>query len=131
LPEGATPKDGPSAGISITCALISTLTNTPVKPHVALTGEITLRGRVLAVGGLKEKILAAKRHGMKTVVLPKDNEEEILDDLKGVEHGLELTFVNHMDEVVKHVFAESPFQKNKKDATVKKVKKKKNEKKQD
>jgi ATP-dependent Lon protease len=119
IPEGATPKDGPSAGISITSSLISTLTNLPLKPHMALTGEITLRGRVLAVGGLKEKVLAAKRHGMKTVIVPHENKDDIQEELKDINHGLQLKFVKHMDEVVESIFAKSPFQKIKKDDTVK------------
>jgi ATP-dependent Lon protease len=123
MPEGATPKDGPSAGITIACALISTLTNTSLKPQTALTGEITLRGRVLAVGGLKEKILAARRHGIKTVILPQENSEEIQEELKGIDHGLDIKYVTHMDEVVNCVFDHNPFQKNKKDAKVKKVQK--------
>jgi ATP-dependent Lon protease len=119
LPEGATPKDGPSAGITMACSLISSLTNTPLEPHFAMTGEITLRGRVLGVGGLKEKILAAKRYGMKTVLVPRDNYDDIQDELKGVDHGMELIFVTHMDEVVAHAFSKNNFKKSKIDDTVK------------
>ncbi|KKQ19576.1 MAG: Lon protease [candidate division TM6 bacterium GW2011_GWA2_36_9] len=114
LPEGATPKDGPSAGITMACSIISTLTKTPLKSNIALTGEITLRGRVLGVGGLKEKILAAKRYGMKKVIVPKENFEDIQDELKDVNHGLELIYASHMDEVIKEVFPENIFKKAKK-----------------
>ncbi len=124
LPEGATPKDGPSAGITMTCSLISTFLKEPVHSKIALTGEITLRGRVLAVGGLKEKILAAKRYGMKKVILPKESFEEVQDDLKDVNHGVELVYVSHMDEVLKEAFPENIFKKAKKAAKVKAQKKK-------
>ncbi len=121
MPEGATPKDGPSAGISIACALISTLTHTPLKVQIALTGEITLRGRVLAVGGLKEKILAAKRFGIKKVIMPAESADEAQEELKDFNHGLELLYVKHMDEVVHHAFEQNPFNKHKKGAKVKNV----------
>ena len=123
LPEGATPKDGPSAGITMTCSLISTLLKEAVNPKIALTGEITLRGRVLAVGGLKEKILAAKRYGMKKVILPKESFEEVQDDLKDVNHGVELVYVSHMDEVLKEAFPANIFKKAKKAVKVKARKK--------
>lgn len=109
VPEGATPKDGPSAGIAMACSLISAFTDTPIKPHLSMSGEITLRGRVLAVGGLKEKLLAAKAYGMKTVILPKDSEEDVREALKGIDHGLDLIFVNHMDEVVQNAFVRKPL----------------------
>jgi len=124
LPEGATPKDGPSAGITMACSLISSLKQLPIKPYIALTGEITLRGRVLAVGGLKEKILAAKRYGIKKVILPKENYDDIQDELKDFEHGLELIYVSHMSEVIEHAFAKGAFKKEKKVVRVKKCKKK-------
>ena len=81
LPEGATPKDGPSAGITMCCALVSALTNNALRPEVAMTGEITLQGRVLAIGGLKEKLLAARQHGFKTIVIPHENADDI-DEIK-------------------------------------------------
>jgi ATP-dependent Lon protease len=116
IPEGATPKDGPSAGITMCSALISALTKTPLKKELAMTGEITLRGRVLGVGGLKEKILAAQRYGMKTVILPKENEDEVQEFMKEIEATVSLIFVEHMDEVVSNAFEQKPFfiQKNEK-----------------
>lgn len=102
VPAGAIPKDGPSAGISITTGIASVFTNRPVRSDVAMTGEITLRGKVLPVGGLKEKILAAKRTGIKTVILPKDNKEEVMSDLPPyVRKSMNLIFVDHIDEVFK------------------------------
>jgi len=102
VPAGAIPKDGPSAGIAITTGTASVFTNRPVRSDVAMTGEITLRGKVLPVGGLKEKILAAKRAGIKTVILPKDNKEEVMSDLPPyVRKSMNLIFVDHIDEVFK------------------------------
>jgi ATP-dependent Lon protease len=102
VPAGAIPKDGPSAGIAITTGIASVFTNRPVRSDVAMTGEITLRGKVLPVGGLKEKILAAKRAGIKTVILPKDNKEEVMSDLPAyVRKSMNLIFVDHIDEVFK------------------------------
>ncbi|MEZ0323247.1 MAG: endopeptidase La [Hydrogenothermaceae bacterium] len=102
VPAGAIPKDGPSAGIAIATAIMSIFTNRPVKPDVAMTGEITLRGKVLPIGGLKEKILAAKRAGIKTVILPKDNREEVMEDLpEYVRKAVDLIFVENVDEVFK------------------------------
>ena len=101
VPAGAIPKDGPSAGIAITTALVSLFTELPVRADVAMTGEITLRGKVLPVGGLKEKILAAKRAGIKTVILPAGNKDEVLEDLPPfVRRSIELIFVEHIDEVL-------------------------------
>jgi len=102
VPAGAIPKDGPSAGVSITTALASVLLNLPVKSDIAMTGEITLTGKVLPVGGLKEKILAAKRAGIKKVFLPKDNKEEVMEDLPAyVRKAVKLKFVEHIDEILK------------------------------
>lgn len=100
VPDGATPKDGPSAGIAITTALVSVLTRIPVRADVAMTGEITLRGRVSAIGGLKEKLLAALRGGIKTVIIPKENEKDLADIPANVTAGLEIVPVKWIDEVL-------------------------------
>ncbi len=100
VPEGATPKDGPSAGIAITTSVVSALTRIPVKKTVAMTGEVTLRGRVLAIGGLKEKILAAHRGGIKTIICPKENEKDLKDIPKEVVKDLKIILVDHVDQVL-------------------------------
>jgi len=102
IPEGAVPKDGPSAGISMATALLSAITGIPVKANVAMTGEITLRGRVLPVGGLKEKILAAKMAGIKKVIVPYDNEKDILEIEAEIVEGLEFVYAKTMDVVLEH-----------------------------
>lgn len=108
IPEGATPKDGPSAGITMCVALISALTQKPTLDHLAMTGEITLQGRVLPIGGIKEKLLAAKQHEMKKVILPQENYDEVQDILKEITlDGMELIFVSSMDEVLKEAFKSS------------------------
>lgn len=101
VPEGAIPKDGPSAGITITTAAVSKLTNTPVKRTVAMTGEITLLGRVLPIGGLKEKLLAARRMGIKTVIIPEENKKDIAELPKPVVDDIDIVPVKCMDEVLK------------------------------
>ena len=100
FPEGATPKDGPSAGIAITLAIVSALTENPVRADVAMTGEITLRGEVLAIGGLKEKLLAAHRGGIKTVLIPEENVKDLTDIPDNVKNQLEIIPVRWIDKVL-------------------------------
>ena len=100
LPEGAVPKDGPSAGIGMVTSIVSTLTGIPVRNDVAMTGEVTLRGRVLPIGGLKEKLLAALRGGIKTVLIPAENEKDLAEIPANVKEGLEIVPVSHVDEVL-------------------------------
>ncbi len=100
VPEGAIPKDGPSAGIAITTSIVSSLTKIPVKKTVAMTGEVTLRGRVLAIGGLREKVLAAHRGGIKTVIVPKENEKDLKDIPKQVLKDIKIILVDHVDQVL-------------------------------
>ena len=100
FPEGAVPKDGPSAGITVTIALISALTGAPVRHDVAMTGEITLRGRVLPIGGLREKTMAAMRAGVKTVIIPADNEADLENIDQTVRRALEFVPTDHVDKVL-------------------------------
>ena len=102
IPEGAIPKDGPSAGIAMCTSIVSALTKRPVHRDIAMTGEITLRGRVLPIGGLKEKIIAAHRGGIKTVLIPKENEKDLKDIPKSVSRSMKIIPVEHMDEVLGH-----------------------------
>jgi len=107
VPEGAIPKDGPSAGVALAMALISAFTKKPTRREVGMTGEITLRGRVLEIGGIKEKILAAHRAGLKTVVLPKENKKDLEEIPQKVKKDIKFVFVSHMDEVIKIAFKKS------------------------
>mgnify|MGYP002684412669 FL=1 len=100
LPEGAVPKDGPSAGIGMVTAMISTLTGVAVHRDVAMTGEVTLRGRVLPIGGLKEKLLAAMRGGIKTVIIPQENEKDLVEIPANIREALTIIPVRHVDEVL-------------------------------
>ncbi|HVX01356.1 MAG TPA: endopeptidase La [Candidatus Babeliaceae bacterium] len=109
IPEGATPKDGPSAGITMCVALVSALTRNPVVPSIAMTGEVTLRGRVLPVGGLKEKILAARQYGIKTVLLPQENKDDVEEISKDLGNEVQLIFVSNMDEVLNLALTTKPF----------------------
>ncbi|WP_419255497.1 endopeptidase La [Caulobacter sp. ErkDOM-YI] len=102
VPDGATPKDGPSAGAAMAVAMVSVLTGIPIRKEIAMTGEITLRGRVTAIGGLKEKLLAALRSGVKTVLIPQENEKDLVDVPQSVKDGLEIIPVSTVDEVLKH-----------------------------
>lgn len=108
VPEGATPKDGPSAGVAMVTAITSVLTGIPIRREVAMTGEITLRGRVLPIGGLKEKLLAALRGGITKVLIPEENAKDLVDIPDNVKNGLEIVPVSHADEVLKHALVSQP-----------------------
>ncbi|MBZ9655736.1 endopeptidase La [Phyllobacterium lublinensis] len=108
VPEGATPKDGPSAGVAMVTAIVSILTGIPVRKDIAMTGEITLRGRVLPIGGLKEKLLAALRGGIKTVLIPQDNAKDLVEIPDNVKNGLEIIPVSHANDVLKHALIRQP-----------------------
>jgi ATP-dependent Lon protease len=108
VPEGATPKDGPSAGVAMVTAIVSVMTGIPVRKDVAMTGEITLRGRVLPIGGLKEKLLAALRAGIKTVMIPEENEKDLADIPANVKSGLKIIPVSRMDEVLQQALVRMP-----------------------
>jgi len=106
VPEGATPKDGPSAGVGMATSIVSVLTGIPVRKDVAMTGEITLRGRVLPIGGLKEKLLAALRSGIKTVLIPSENEKDLAEIPDNVKKGMKIIPVSHVSEVLEHALTE-------------------------
>jgi ATP-dependent Lon protease len=108
VPEGATPKDGPSAGVAMVTAIVSVMTGIPVRRDVAMTGEITLRGRVLPIGGLKEKLLAASRGGMKTVLIPEENAKDLVEISESIKKGLEILPVSRMDEVLARALTRKP-----------------------
>lgn len=110
VPEGATPKDGPSAGITMATSMVSALTKIPTRPEVAMTGEITLRGRVLGVGGLKEKILAAIRYGISIIIVPQENQDEVEEFLPEIDCPAKLMFVKSIDEVLPVALVHNPFE---------------------
>lgn len=120
VPEGATPKDGPSAGIAMCTALVSTLTNVPVKADVAMTGEITLRGQVLAIGGLKEKLLAAHRGGIKTVLIPEENKKDLKDIPDNIKENITIVPVKWIEEVLSLALAYQPINEPKDESDQKK-----------
>lgn len=129
IPEGATPKDGPSAGITICVALVSSLTKIPTRQDVAMTGEVTLQGRILAIGGVKEKLLAAKQYGIKEVIVPQENYDDVQEILKEITlDDLSITFVKAMDEVLERAFIRNPLAQQKKSIKKKKSVKKTSEK---
>jgi len=108
VPEGATPKDGPSAGVAMVSAIVSVMTGIPIRRDVAMTGEITLRGRVLPIGGLKEKLLAASRGGMKTVLIPEENAKDLIEIGDSIKKGLDIVPVSRMDEVLARALVRKP-----------------------
>jgi len=108
VPEGATPKDGPSAGVAMATSIVSVLTGIPIRRDIAMTGEITLRGRVLPIGGLKEKLLAALRAGITTVLIPKENEKDLAEIPDNVKKHLKIIPVADVDEVIAQALARRP-----------------------
>ena len=117
IPEGAIPKDGPSAGITIATALTSAFTGRPILREVGMTGEITLRGRVLPVGGVREKVLAAHRAGLNKVILPKRNLKDLVDVPKRVRSEMQITAVEHMDQVLEVALLPKPARRKSRKAT--------------
>lgn len=114
IPEGAIPKDGPSAGVTMCTAIISTLTGIPVRKDVAMTGEITLRGKVLPVGGIREKVMAAHRAGIRKVLLPKDNDVDIQDIPEVVRNDMEFVLLKDVNDALKEVLVKDKKDDNKK-----------------
>ena len=114
VPEGATPKDGPSAGVGMCAALVSSLTNIPVRSDVAMTGEITLRGEVLPIGGRKEELLAAHRGGISSVIIPRENEKDLVEIPKNIKDKLEIVPVRWIDEVLEIALQQVPVPQSKK-----------------
>ena len=112
MPAGAIPKDGPSAGITMATALVSALTKVPVRRDVAMTGELTLRGKVLPVGGIKEKVLAARRMGIRTVVIPTRNDKDVKELPANVKRGMDFVLVDHMDRVLEVALAKGTRTRN-------------------
>ena len=108
VPEGATPKDGPSAGIAMVTSIVSSITNIPVNRELAMTGEVTVTGQVLPIGGLKEKLLAAHRAGVKRVLIPKENEKDLIDVPKKVREDIKIIPVENADEVIKMALTKEP-----------------------
>src|SRR6201999_3099570 len=108
VPEGATPKDGPSAGVAMATSIVSVITGIPIRRDIAMTGEITLRGRVLPIGGLKEKLLAALRGGIKKVLIPEENAKDLADIPNSVKNGMEIIPVSRMGEVIQHALIRLP-----------------------
>ena len=108
VPDGATPKDGPSAGLAMVTSIVSVLTGIPVRKDIAMTGEVSLRGNAMPIGGLKEKLLAALRGGIKTVLIPEENEKDMADIPDNVKEGMEIIPVTHVSEVLKHALVSTP-----------------------
>jgi len=108
VPEGATPKDGPSAGVAMVTSIVSALTDIKIKSSVGMTGEITLRGRVLPIGGLKEKLLAARRGGLKTVLIPIDNKKDLIEIPDNIKDKLKIIPVSSIDEVISNALVRMP-----------------------
>ena len=109
IPEGSTPKDGPSAGISICTSLTSSLTKNPVKSNFAMTGEITLNGNILSIGGLKEKILAAHREGIKNIIIPKENQKNLKEIPRKILSNIKIYLVKNIQEVLKLSLTKNPY----------------------
>jgi ATP-dependent Lon protease len=108
VPEGATPKDGPSAGVAMATAIVSIMTGIPIRRDIAMTGEITLRGRILPIGGLKEKLLAALRGGLKKILIPEENAKDLVEIPNPVKNALEIVPVSRMEEVLSHALVRQP-----------------------